>query len=131
MIGSPKKEKHSHTPGPWKWDGDEITPTIFTDSGGDADGGICEVDPGDNAIGNARLIALAPRMLEAITESVTISHARLFVALNNIDEPDDSPKVAKEYAAITERNSKNYDVMCDLLAAVVGRKPYKPLKPSN
>lgn len=59
-------ESNHHTPGPWRHDGDPFTPTVFSDKPR-ANGvrGVCEVDPGDDAVANARLIAAAPDLLAA------------------------------------------------------------------
>lgn len=59
-------ENTKHTPGPWKYS--DLTKMVFSlDKSGMDDKGICNVNE-NNFEANAKLIAAAPEMLEALIE---------------------------------------------------------------
>ena len=81
------------TPGPWQSHSDEDHLTIIGDIDGPMDDGqytyvtVATVEPGDEAHANARLIALAPELLEALIELriATPGTATLRAARNKAD----------------------------------------------
>ena len=76
----------THSPGPWRWGGDETHGAI-----GDANGlYVCELsdDSGCNVAANARLIAAAPELLVAVRSLL-------------LDFATDDPKTARARALIT------------------------------
>ena len=80
------------TPGPWQSHSDEDHLTIIGDIDGPMDDGqytyvtVATVEPGDEAHANARLIALAPELLEALIElRIASSTAALWAARNRAD----------------------------------------------
>ena len=60
--------KATHTPGPWKVGQRSEGPYPFTVEGRDRLVAMVEYEPDDATSANARLIAAAPEMLEAIRE---------------------------------------------------------------
>lgn len=71
-----------HTPGPWSCDHGD-TPTVYPDN--DKDYGIIADVYGDQAQANARLIAAAPELLEALKEMLT--------GLEEVNIPNDGHSV--------------------------------------
>ncbi len=93
-----------HTPGPWKTDGDEI---ILSSDGRNLADVWTEFAaiPRDEAVANARLIAAAPELLEALP-------ALIVIALDSLDGMDAETReecerdIAKARAAIAKATGK-------------------------
>lgn len=93
----------THTPGPWFCvEDDEGFLNLHTrDEGGEINSYIGTVD--DEA--NARLIAAAPELLEAL--QIMVDHEVNYMTLNNLGDPEEQHGVSVSRAAIAKAKGES------------------------
>jgi hypothetical protein len=128
MSTSPK-----HTPGPWHWRlSDNATPHIehgdcLPDEIGMLKNRVCvmpsEIMHDYNSLANARLIAAAPEMLEALEYVAMIAHEGGLIGLSEADAIIAIRKLSARWCNLSKSKSESIEALNNAIAKAKGGQP--------